>query len=343
MGIVYGHGWSRAEEELYVPGDRSRPDPQGDRDLMPRAPRWDQEEARAALRRQVLDHLASPDGVLVLLEAEFIKESSGYVGTQRHADYDLGRIEHRQTGVFLAYAGPQGEGYLDRELFLPRCWTEREKLRLAAGMPPQVTYATLPQMARRMLERALEAEVPHGCIVGGATFGADAGLRLWLEERQESYLLGIPGREVIRVGSTSLRADAVVSVWPKEAWLPAPESGAAARGEAWGSIQVRSSVPTGWERWLVARRLTWDSGATDLYLAFVREGSALEQISRATESARRTAINLREARRVGGLDRFSGRSWEAWYRHMTVTLMAHALRNIVSRPHPTMKPGWETH
>jgi SRSO17 transposase len=46
---------------------------------------------------------------------------------------------------------------IDRELYLPRSWTcDPERLQ-AAGLPDQVGFATKPELARRMLQRALEA------------------------------------------------------------------------------------------------------------------------------------------------------------------------------------------
>ena len=75
-------------------------------------------------------------------------------------------------------------GLSDRELFLPKAWTEHEALRLASGVRSDVAFVTRSEMARRMLERSLNAGVPHRFVAGGVTFGTDAGLRLWLEERR---------------------------------------------------------------------------------------------------------------------------------------------------------------
>jgi len=293
--------------------------------------RWDQEEARLSLRQQVLDHLAAPDGVLVLDEAEFVKDSSAYVGAQRYTDEDGGRAEHRQTGVFLAYSSPRGEGYLDRELFLPRCWTEQESLRLASGLPSHVTYTTRPQMARLMLERALQAGVPHRCIAAGPTFGADAGLRLWLEQLGEPYIMGVPGRHIVRVKNTTLRADALVAVWPQDAWRAAPRSQMALDGEVCAGVQVHCGAGADWERWLLAKRLTWDSSSVEYFLAFTRTGDTFEQMMSCLDGCRRVTRGMRDARRTVGLDRFTGKSWEGWYRHMTVALMAHAMLGMVHR------------
>ena len=88
------------------------------------------------------------------------------MGVKRQYSGTAGRIENCQIGVFLAYAvayaAPQGHVLLDRELYLPREGAEDAERRHEAGVPQEVTFATKPQLARRMLERALEAGVVSG-------------------------------------------------------------------------------------------------------------------------------------------------------------------------------------
>lgn len=345
MGRVHGHGWGRAGDGYYSPGDRSHPIA---RELKPAMPnlsvRWDQEEARGALRRQILQLMAHADAVLVLLEAAFVKHSGAYVGAQRHLAEDEddagGRAEHCQTGVFLCYSGPLGEGYLDRDLFLPRPWTEREGLRLASGLPADVTYSTRPQMARRMLERAFAAGVPHRFIAGASTFGCDAGLRLWLEQRGEAYVLGIPPRESLRTGGLTARAGSIVALWPDEAWRTSPSEVDGRVSYRWAGLPLRQARREGWERWLLARRLDGDADRTECYIAFVPRETGMQAMIGAVSACDRAKRCMDDARRTVGLDRFSGKSWEAWYRHMTVALLAHGIRCALRRDGIGARADW---
>lgn len=50
-------------------------------------------------------------------------------------DADAGKIANCQIGVFLAYAGPKGHAFLDRELYLPRSWAGDAARRSKAGVP----------------------------------------------------------------------------------------------------------------------------------------------------------------------------------------------------------------
>ena len=49
---------------------------------------------------------------------------------------------------------------IDRELYLPKAWTDDPARCRAAGIPDQVGFRTKPQLAQAMLERALDAGVP---------------------------------------------------------------------------------------------------------------------------------------------------------------------------------------
>ena len=69
-----------------------------------------------------------------------------------------GRVENCQVGVFLAYAAPDGSrALIDRELYLPKKWTDDRDRCRAAGIGDDVAFATKPQLARVMIGRAIEA------------------------------------------------------------------------------------------------------------------------------------------------------------------------------------------
>lgn len=332
---MFGRDSGSAGGEFFGP---TNPESYSERTSSSLLGRWDSEAARTTLRQQVLDHLASDDGVLVIDEINFVKDSGAYVGAQRFVDNDGGQAEHRQTAIVLAYATASAQGYLDRELFLPRVWTEQESLRIACGLPSDVTFATRPQMARTMLERALRDGIPHRCIVGGKAFGCDGGMRLWLEEHLEPYVLAISGRETFRVRGTAVRAEALTSLWPAEVWRPVRCNGMLPRGEVWAGIRIPSTVGPDWERSLIARRKAWDSTETECFLGFARTGTPIEDLVAAVARWRRVSVGMRDARQSVGLDRFTGKSWEGWYRHMTVALMVHAMLGVARRD-PMTRPA----
>ena len=127
---------------------------------------WDADLVRDDLRDYVVEHLGDVHGVLVVDETGFLKKGNKSVGVQRQYSGTAGRIENCQIGVFLTYASAEGRTLLDRELYLPRVWADDLERRREAGVPEKVAFRTKPQLARRMLERALESGVPFGWVTG---------------------------------------------------------------------------------------------------------------------------------------------------------------------------------
>ena len=189
---------------------------------------WDADLVRDDLRDYVVEHLGGVHGVLVVDETGFLKKGNKSVGVQRQYSGTAGRIENCQIGVFLTYASAQGRTLLDRELYLPRVWADDLERRREAGVPEKVAFRTKPQLARRMLERALESGVPFGWVTGDEVYGNDRRLRLWLERRD------VPARAGYQEQREAVGRDgpgmATGAGGPAGAWGGGTRLGAAQRG-----------------------------------------------------------------------------------------------------------------
>jgi SRSO17 transposase len=73
--------------------------------------------------------LGDPAAVLVVDETGFLKKGTTSVGVQRQYSGTAGKVDNCQLGVFLAYASSRGRAFIDRELYLPRAWTNDPALR----------------------------------------------------------------------------------------------------------------------------------------------------------------------------------------------------------------------
>src|SRR5215469_15903975 len=76
----------------------------------------------------------------------FSKRDGKSVGVQRQYSGTAGRIENCQVGVFLSYVSSRGHTLLDRELYLPKSWTDDQERCREAHVPPEVTFATKPEL-----------------------------------------------------------------------------------------------------------------------------------------------------------------------------------------------------
>jgi SRSO17 transposase len=115
---------------------------------------WDVNGVRDDLRTYVIEELGTTEGVLVVDETGFLKKGTHSVGVKRQYSGTAGRVENCQIGVFLGYASEKGHALIDRDVYLPEEWAAADARRTEAQVPADVQFATKPELARRMLERA---------------------------------------------------------------------------------------------------------------------------------------------------------------------------------------------
>src|SRR5258708_2827275 len=188
------NGWQLAEEV----GDRT---PYAIQHLLGRAD-WDPDAVRDDLRAYVVEHFGDAHAILVLDETAVVKKGRASAGVDKQDAGVVGKLENAQVGGFLAYASPQGVAFLDRALYLPESWTNDRARSQAAGIPDDVAFATQPERARQLLERAQAARVPAAWVTADSVYGDDRRLRMWLEAHEQAYVLAVSGKEYVNAAAT---------------------------------------------------------------------------------------------------------------------------------------------
>jgi SRSO17 transposase len=293
------------------------------------AARWDADAVRDDLRAYVVEHLGDPRGVLVVDETGFLKKGTKSAGVQRQYTVTAGRRENSQVGVFLVYATPRGRAFLDRALHLPRGWADDGPRRAAAGVPPSVRFATKPQLAKAMLQRAFAAAVPAAWVVADTVYGTARGMRPWLEAERRAYVLAVPSSHRVWTGRRQARARAAVAGLPA-AWArrSAGEGSQGLRWYDWVWFPVAGAAAPGWGHWLLARRSVRDPADVAYYRVFAPAVTPLEAAARAAGSRWAVEVAFEQAKGEVGLDQYEVRRWEAWHRHVTLALLAHAYLEV---------------
>jgi SRSO17 transposase len=306
--------------------------PDGVQHLLERA-QWDADAARDVLRQYAVERLGDHDAVLIVDETGFVKKGEHSAGVQRQYSGTAGRIENCQVGVFLCYAGHGGSAFIDRELYVPRAWTDDPARCKAAGIPPTLEFATKPRLARSMLERALDAGLPCGWVTGDEVYGGDRDLRLWLESRGRAFVLAVAKNEPLWwQGPKYVRADKIAEALPSTAW-ECLSAGAGAKGERmydWAMTPLWRLQITAEERslghYLLVRRSLDEKREHAYYVVYAPRSKASLQIL-VNVAGRRWEIETGFEATKGecGLDQYEVRRWRGWYRHITLALLAHAV------------------
>jgi SRSO17 transposase len=317
------NSWQLAE----ISGD---PNPYGFQHLLGRAD-WDADTVRDRLRTYVTDYLADPDAVGVIDETGFLKKGSLSAGVARQYSGTAGRIENCQIGVFLAYASHHGHTLIDRELYLPKEWSDdRERCRKAA-IPDERVFATKPVLARQMLERAFEAGVMLAWVSGDSVYGDDRALRGFLEERKQAYVLAVSGKEWVWLGEQQRQIKTILAELSSAGWetLSAGAGSKGARLYEWRRLEVSAPAQAGWKRFLLIRRSISDPSEMTSYIVFARADTTLSELVRVAGTRWTVEESIQTAKGEVGLDHYEVRSFTGWYRHMSLAMWASAFLSVI--------------
>lgn len=307
------NGWQLAEAI-------GEPGPRGVQRLLGAAT-WDTDGVRDDLRDYVVAHLGDEaTGVLIVDETGFLKKGRRSCGVARQYAGTAGATANCQVGVFLAYAAQDGAAFIDRALYLPQEWTGDRERRTEAGVPEATRFATKIELAQQMLARAFDADVPARWVVADAFYGRSHELRRWLEARERPYALMIPKTNAVWYQGRRERAEQL-----GERLCPAPALG------PWACLELSEECATGMRRWLLVRCDAEDPDEHAYFLAFGPEETTEAELVRVCTTRWQIEDGFAQAKGEVGLDQYEVRKWEAWHRHATLCLLAHAYLVVIQQ------------
>ena len=298
--------------------------PQGMQRLL-NAARWDVEDVRDELRAFVVEYLGERDGILVVDETGFLKKGSHSAGVARQYSGTAGRIENQQVGVFLAYVSSRGSAFIDRALYRPEEWAQDPARCIAAGIPASTGFATKTELAQQMLARALAGGVPARWVVADTIYATDE-LRLWLEGQGLQYVLAVPYTYGIWTAGQQVSAQTLSAQLAADAWtrLSAGEGSQGPRSYDWAWVALPYRSASGLAHWLMARRSISTPNEGAYYHVYAPDTSSLAELVPIAGSRWPIEVGFQQAKGEVGLDQYQVRRCQAWYRHITLALLAHA-------------------
>ena len=322
-------GWMRAE----TAGD---PGPWRQQAILGRG-RWDAGALRDIVGEYALETLAEEGAVLVIDETGFLKQGKASCGVARQYTGSAGKITNCQIGVFASYVSRHGHAFIDRALYLPKEWTDDPARLKAAHVPNNAGFATKPQIARRMIARALAAKVPFAFVAADSVYGTGE-IETVLRKAGKGYVLGVASNRVFRswgkkqlVGGT---AASIAQNLPRNAWrrLSAGEGTKGPRLHDWAYLELADldageycSTPTGqWTRGLLIRR-NIAGGDLAFFSTWCPNGTPMKKL--VSVEGHRWAIedSFETAKNEFGLDHNETRSWQGWHRHVSLVMLAFAM------------------
>jgi SRSO17 transposase len=312
------NGWQLAEQL----GD---PTPVNLQHFIARA-EWDAEAVRDDLRSYVVEQLGDSQAVLIVDETGFLKKGKKSVGVKRQYSGTAGRIENCQIGVFLAYCSVHGHAFLDRELYLPREWADDAARRTEAKVPDSVIFATKQTLAREMVARALAAKIPVAWLTADEVYGSDYKFRRFCEENRLNYVLAISSGTHLAVGLKRQAVGKHLAEIPADAWhrLSCGKGAKGQREYDWALLTWSHPEQRTHTRGCLIRRSLDRPAEHAFYFTYAPRGTSLEKLVQVAGSRWAIEECIEQAKQETGLDEYEVRSWLGWYRHITLSMLAHA-------------------
>jgi SRSO17 transposase len=335
-------GWMRAE----AAGDQG---PWRQQAILGRG-RWEADALRDIVRAYVVETFADDAAVLVIDETGFLKQGKASCGVGRQYTGSAGKITNCQIGVFAAYVSCHGHAFIDRALYLPKSWTD-DPIRLTAARVPQDTgFATKPQLAARMIARAITAKVPFAWVAADSVYGVGA-IEQDLRRAGKGYVLGVSSAHWFHswgktpmIGGTAaeIAATRAPADWRR---LSAGSGTKGPRLQDWCYLELadleaetEADANRGqWTRGLLIRRHIAD-GELAFFSTWCQVGTTIETL--VTVEGHRWSIedSFEAAKNELGLDHNESRSWHGWHRHVSLVMLAFAMmaaiRHDANQPIP---------
>jgi SRSO17 transposase len=289
--------------------------------------RFSADELRDEMRSYVSEKLGQPDGVLVMDDTGFLKQGKKSCGVKRQYSGTAGKITNCQIGVFLTYAGDKGHAPIDRRLYMPEEWCEDMERRRGAGVPDDVTFQTKPQMALEMLREATASGVPYTWVTGDCAYGDYRAIRQWLEEHDKCYVLCVSGKEYLWEGMRQVRVSKILESLPEDGWFCAScgNGSKGARIYEWMCFDLHQSRAEGFTRSVLVRRNNTTKEDLRAFICYAPQNTPKEKLLQIAGVRWTVERCFAEAKSEVGLDHYEVRSFEGWYKHITLACLALAL------------------
>jgi SRSO17 transposase len=271
-----------------------------------------------------------------------LKQGKASCGVARQYTGTAGKITNCQVGVFAAYVSTRGHALIDRQLYLPQAWTDNPERRAAAHVPEE--FATKPQLAVTMIERAIDAGVPFSWVAADSVYGVGR-VEMALRRVGKGYVLGVASTTQFhswdKPEPVSGTAEAIAAALPASRWVRLSAGAGGPRLydyleladlDARAFFDCRSAATM----WTLLIRRGLSDGKMAFFSTWCPKGTPMAVLVEV--EGRRWAIEdaFETAKTELGLDHNETRSWHGWHRHVSLVMLAFALLMVIRHKAETL-------
>jgi SRSO17 transposase len=288
---------------------------------------WDDQQVLDIASAWAAGHLDDGDAVLIVDETADEKSSSDAAGAARQYSGTVGGIALCQVAVTLTYATSHGHALIGRALYLPEACAADDEHREVTGVPEEVLFATKPQLADVLLDRAHALGIRAAFVAGDEVYGGRQ-LRRCIRQRGMGYVLAVRANHTLTVSSGRTVTAAAAGMIPARAWQRM-RTGSGTKGTRhydWAMLEVTSDDTPGGHgdghSVLLARRHRY-TGTLSFYRCWTPGPVPLSRLIAIASARWRIEEDHQLSKQAAGLDAGQVIRWKSWHRWTAVCLLAY--------------------
>jgi SRSO17 transposase len=316
---------------------------------------WEEEPVVAIHQRLVGETLGEADGVVLIDESSVVKQGDNSVGVGAQYCDSVGKTANGQVGVHLGYVSRKGYSLIEAQLFVLEEWfseAHAEKRR-QCGIPEDLVYQTKPEIALKLLQKAIKRGslliqwVAADELYGDSPAFRDgvAGMNKWYfteikcntpvwSVRPEMHVPEWKGHgrhptqlRLCHPSDRPTQVNELAAGIPKAGWTRATikegSKGPIICDFAFLRLtESRGNLP-GPEAWLIIRRNLEDPSIIKYYFSNAPATTPVIEFVRISGMRWPIETIFKESKGEVGFDHYEMRSWLGWHHHMLLVSMAH--------------------
>src|SRR5215472_6066880 len=259
------------------------------------------------------------------------KSSCNAAGAACQDSGTLGGIALCQVAVTLTFASGRGHSLIDRALYLPQARAADDEHRELAGIPDEVMFATKPELAGELLERAHQRGIQAAFVTGDEVYGGRE-LRRAIRSRGMGYVLAVRSNATITItrgpGGRTITAAGAAGLIPAGGWqrLRTGSGTKGVRQYDWAMLQITADdTPDDQDDGrsvLLIRRHRY-TRTLSFYRCWTPGPVPLRRLIAVAQIRWRIEEDHQLAKQAAGLDAGQVIRWRSWHRWTAICLLAY--------------------